>query len=180
MVKHLEVALVVLVGMGIAGSSAAWCQVSADHTSSARNKYALLIRSKQPEFKVGDEIAIEVTFTNTSDKPILAAPVIPSAEVSYKLDVRDEKGDPVPETSFGRKLRTGKDDSGRETVTVFRTAPLRYLQPGESIKEQIVVNKMYDLSRPGTYTLQVQAQSDDEGRAKSNRFTITIKAGTPQ
>ncbi|MCC7157776.1 MAG: hypothetical protein IT161_24560 [Bryobacterales bacterium] len=176
MPKYLEAAVTIFIAVGISANSIAWCQASLDSGSQRRN-HALSIRSKQPEFRVGEEIAIEVTFTNTSEKPVLAAPVLPTAEVSYKLDVRDEKGDPVPETSYGRKLRAGKDDSGRETVTVFQTAPLRYLQPGESIKEQIVLNKLYDLSKPGAYTVQAQAQSDNEGKAKSNRFTITIKAG---
>ena len=177
MTKFLEAAVALFIGVGVSATSAALCQVSVDRPSE-RSKYRLSIGSKQLEFKVGDEIVIEVTFTNPSDKPVLAAPALPTAEVSYRLDVRDEKGDLVPETSFGRKLRTRKDNSGRETVTVFQTAPLRYLNPGESIKEHIILNRLCDLSRPGTYIVQAQAQGDDEGSARSNKFTIVIKTGT--
>jgi hypothetical protein len=133
-----------------------------------------MIRSRQNNFKVGGEIRIEVTWTNTSDKPVLAARVIPTAETKYKVYVEDDKGNLAGETTLGRRLRTGKGEQGQETVTVFETAPIRSVQPGESVSEEIVLNKLYDLSRPGKYTVRVQSQADQDGSAKSNTLTITL------
>jgi hypothetical protein len=135
----------------------------------------LTIRANQSDFKVGEEIRIEIDFKNTSDHQFLAAPEIPTAETSYKAYVRDDKDNLAPETRLGRRLRTGKDDRGQDALNTVTTGPLRYLQPGESIKEGIVLNKLYDLSKPGKYTVQVQTQVDTRGMAGSNKIMITIK-----
>jgi hypothetical protein len=140
----------------------------------ARKPYTLTIRAKQNTFKVGEEIRINILWKNTSDQPVSVAPVIPTAETSYKVFVEDEKGNLAAETKLGRRLRTGKDEAGQTTVSVFETAPIRSVQPGESLNEEVVLNKLYDLSKPGKYTVRVQSQSDLNGSAKSDPITITI------
>src|SRR5438045_1244511 len=70
-----------------------------------RRSIALTIHSKQKNFRVGDEIRIQVAWQNTSDKPVLAAQVIPTAETSYKVFVEDDKGNPAAETVLGRRIR---------------------------------------------------------------------------
>jgi hypothetical protein len=94
-------------------------------TEPARRAFALTIRGKQNTFKVGDEIRLQISWKNTSDEPVSFAPVIPTAETSYKVYVEDEKGNSAPETKFGRRIRTGKDGPEHETVIVFETAPIR-------------------------------------------------------
>ena len=140
----------------------------------ARPRYALTIHGKQSSFKVGDEIRIEVTWKNTSDRPILAAPDIPTAETKYKVYLEDEKGDLAAETEMGRRLRTGRGEQGQETVTVGQMGLLRYLQPGETMNEEIILNKLYDVSKPGRYTVRVQSQGEPDGFAKSNTVIITV------
>ena len=81
----------------------------------------------------------------------------------------------APETQLGRRLRTEKDELGHETVTVFETAPIRPVQPGEGFTEEIILNKLFDLSKPGKYTLRIQERSDIGGATSSNKTMITIK-----
>jgi len=147
-------------------------------TGPQRTPYALSIRAKHDEFRVGEEIRIEIVLKNISAQPLLAAPVIPTAETSYRAYVQDEKGNSAPETRLSRQLRSDKDEAGRETVTVFETGPVGYLQPGESTKEEIILGRLYDLSRPGKYTVRVQALRDVDGVAKSNPVSITVVGGT--
>jgi hypothetical protein len=137
--------------------------------------FALTIHSnKQERFKVGDEIRIHVSRKNTSEKPVPTAPTIPTAETSYKVFVEDADGHLAKETPFGRTLRTGKGEHGEETVTVAKSGLFRYLQPGETMNEEIVLNRLYDLSTPGRYTVYVQLRGDLDGSGKSNKLTITL------
>jgi hypothetical protein len=136
--------------------------------------YSLTIRSKQVLFKIGDEIRIEVVWKNTSNRPVQGAPVIPTAEANYIAYVEDDRCNPATETRLGRLNRTGKDESGRETVTVGQSAPIGWLQPGEPMTEQIVLNKLCDLSKPGRYSVRVQMRTGSVGAPKSNAITIQI------
>jgi hypothetical protein len=175
MTKMLVSVLAIVVGTA-ASATPAHSQTAAN--SGGPPRHALTIRAKQDEFKVGDEIRIEIALKNSSNQQFLVAPVIPTAEISYRTYVQDEKGDLAPETKYGRRLRIGKDEAGRDTVIVGESAPLRYLQPGESLKEEIILNRLYDLSKPGRYMVRVQAQSDVAGMAKSNAITITVVSDT--
>ena len=61
------------------------------------------ISTEKPTLKVGSEVRVEVTLTNTSSRPVLIQERNPATD--YKIDVRDERGKAVPETDFGRKLK---------------------------------------------------------------------------
>jgi hypothetical protein len=110
--------------------------------------YALTIRARQPESKAGcSEIWVEVAFKNISDRDIEITPRLAylvsagHAKSFYASDVRDEKGNSVPETELGRKI--GKGDalcigSAWEALGEQHYAPLR---PGESRTNQIHLNK---------------------------------------
>lgn len=180
MIRQSGIVSALVITIAIAASPAR-CQPSTAG-GAERPKYELTIRTKQLEFKVGEVITVEITTKNTSEQPSLAAPALTTAEASYKLDVRDEKGETAPETEYERSFRPAKDHLGREiaTVTVVKSGPLRYLQPGETISEQIVLNKLCDVSRPGTYTIEAQSRSGGAGTQKSNRITITIKPEHPK
>jgi hypothetical protein len=140
----------------------------------ARARYTLTIRGKQNSFKVGDEIRVAVTWKNTSGQPVLNAPEIPTAETKYRVYVQDEKGVLATETKMGRRIRTRKGEQGQDTVTVTQTGPFKYFQPGETMTEEIVLNKVYDLSKPGTYFVRVQPQGDSDASAQSNTVMITL------
>jgi hypothetical protein len=140
----------------------------------ARRPSAPIIRGKQSGYKVGEEVRIQVSWKNNSDQPIFYAPEIPTADTSYKVYVEDDKGNPAPETSLGRRVRTGTDEFGHTTIRVFKTAPGRTIAPGESVSEEIVLNKLYDLSKPGRYAVRLNGRDDPDGSSPSNTLTITL------
>jgi hypothetical protein len=143
-----------------------------------RPDYSLSIRAKQAETRVGSQVTIEVVQTNMSDHQLTtsAGSGPDEAAVFYKTYVYGGDGALAPETKFGRRVRTEKDDPG-ETTVIVGEALLRYLQPGGSLRDEITLNRLYDLSKPGKYTVQVQGL-DSAGRvAKSNTVTIIITSG---
>ena len=91
--------------------------------------------------KVGSEIRVTVTVTNVTAEPIDIA--VGTAELMYKIELRDVSGNSVPQRKYIRTLTLG---------------PLK-LGPGESHHDELVLSRIYDLSHPGTYVVQVRRQS---------------------
>lgn len=145
-----------------------------------RFEFALSIRAKATSFKAGSEIRIQVVQTNTSNRPISfqgrGSPE--DTEVGYRTYIRDEKGRLLPETKLGRIIRTGKDEDAPPNTTVVFTSNggvLRDLQPTESSVGEIILNRLYNLERPGVYTVQVEPRWEPGVPApKSNIITLTI------
>jgi len=138
--------------------------------------YSLRIRAKQGDANAGSEVRIEVVQTIIADHQV-EVPVVSKRldqiDLFYKTYVYDENGNLAPETKYGRRVRTGRDDPGETTIDVF-SAATRYLQPGESKTDEILLNKLYDLSKPGKYTVHVEGLDSARRTAKSNTITITV------
>jgi hypothetical protein len=58
---------------------------------------------------------------------------------------------------------------------------LMTLLPGKTITEEIIVNKLFDLSTPGTYTVQVR-RMDNETKTLviSNTIKVTVTSAQCQ
>jgi hypothetical protein len=128
--------------------------------------------------KAGSDVTIEVIFTNMSKNHIVFATGAKredQGETDYKVEVQDETSKRAPETSYGHKLRTGEDPPGQHTVIVGSFVTFE-VPPGGTVKNEILVNKLYDLSKPGKYAIRVE-RLDDAGGApiKSNTITLTVE-----
>lgn len=145
-------------------------------TASGQTPFALKLVASNETVKAGSEARIEITFTNTSDRDIhLSRPPgdVPAAELSYSFEVRDEKGELVPETRYGQLF---EEHHGRIRGSWIS----RTLKPGESIKETSLINQLYDMSLPGKYTIQVShdmPEGSGKGKVKSNTVTIVVTPG---
>ena len=83
----------------------------------------------------------------------------------------DHDGKPVPETRYWRILQ-GKDHEAF-TENVLSVA----IHPNEEAKDDFVLNKLFDLRKPGKYTLQVAReipQNLGKGLVKSNVLSLVI------
>ena len=102
------------------------------------------------------------------------------------IQVRDAEGKPVAETEYGktihaRSLRPPRiSDSktpGKLTGGPIGGAIMTALQPGGTVTEESDLCKEFDLSKPGTYTVQAlnRSRDPDTGRiVTSNKVTFTI------
>jgi hypothetical protein len=170
-ITHI-VRLAALSGMFFAIGADAQAPASASHSQS---DYALAIRASPAEAKVGSEVRIMVTVRNISDHPVgIQVPMknLDDGAFYYRTYVRDEDGVLLPETKFGRALRTRKGEHGEDAVFVGADLEL-VLMPGGTRTHQLLLNNLFDLKKPGKYSVEVDR--DDAGRiAKSNLVTITI------
>lgn len=130
---------------------------------------SIAISAPQSSLKVGSDVRLEVTLTNTSNRRMLIKERNPATD--YEIDIRDERGTAVPGSDFGRKLK-------EPPVIPMNSRNLGiYLRPNESTKESITLSELYDLSRPGKYLIQVERGVSDnpkDGVVKSNKITVTV------
>lgn len=114
---------------------------------------------------IGDpEIPLEVRFTNVSDHDLgFGAFERLPPWMEADLDVRDANGKRLAEKPAATKLRSfgGSGSSG----------PLIAIKPGQGWGGQVVLNRLFDLSKPGQYTVRARVRN-----STSNTLPITVGA----
>src|SRR5262249_21543663 len=129
----------------------------------------ITIVAAQNSVKAGDPIEITVTMKNMSDHDITMVAVGSNskAELNYEIIARDKNGEMLNETIYGKGLKGG----------VAGSRKLFTLKPGAEITETSDINKLYDMSMPGEYVIQVEKElpaSEGKGMIKSNTITVTV------
>jgi hypothetical protein len=109
----------------------------------AANGAQLGISVAVPTFVVSEPVWVTVTFRNTGKAPITYVETSPLQE--YCLVVTDEKGKGVPLTRYGKRIA---DNFGEITRTMMRS-----LDSGAEIQVRLPLNRVFDLSETGTYTI---------------------------
>jgi hypothetical protein len=153
--------------------------------------FSITISAASTAFKANSEVKISLVFKNTSghEIPYTRGPgtgVERQGELFTSVDVRDAKGELVPDTAYHRALR-GKPDKSASSGPPTRLRVMsgsfvdRLLKPGESREEEIVVSKLYDLREPGQYSITAWRRLLDLAThpyskivAKSNTLIITV------
>jgi hypothetical protein len=119
----------------------------------------------------GHWVAFRIRKTNISDHEIMKMSHTGGA-YGYDFDVRDGSSNLVgPRKPKEAKLQG--DDRG----AVASGTKNMMLQPGESKFDFIPLGSWFDMSAPGTYTIQASAHITDDPKSdvvRSNIFTITV------
>jgi hypothetical protein len=128
--------------------------------------FSIAIRPTKDVVKADSEVRIDIILTNTSSHEIVIGECGVAAWGHYKIEVQDSYGKPVPKTAW-YKWVTGECPPSKVCVQTsspqvlcLHQAPHQILRPGEFLKEEIDVNKLYDLSQPGKYTIQISRVND--------------------
>ena len=143
----------------------------------------VLIQCKQAIVKSGSEVKLLITVTNTSDQDVdLYKTPGPDgqAEDVNKIEVRDGSGNALPRADvqtveIGGVLRTFPKKMTKSRMGVI-------LKPGDSLEDFTILSNIFDLSKPGKYTVTVQNErrsSDSSNElkliyVKSNTITVTV------
>lgn len=86
----------------------------------------------------------------------------------------DVNGKSAPETKYQRVLR-GKESP--PMAPLIESGVMGSLAPGETAKDAMIVNKFFDLSKPGTCAIQVTLSDPvSKATAKSNIIRVTVTA----
>ena len=162
--------------------------------------FSITISAASNVIKAGSEVRIRLVFKNTTSEeiPYGRGPGIgiePQGELFSEVEVRDAKGELMPETKYHRVLRGKADTSANraapqksgaaaatsdppEPLPSIRMSVIGYmLKPGEFREEDIVVSKLYEMSQPGQYSISASRRATDPRSdvvAKSNTLIITM------
>jgi hypothetical protein len=136
----------------------------------AQDPFTVTIRAYHSAVKVGHPVIVSVTVTNTSQHKIECATPYNSAlgmDILNEYDIRDGSGNPV------------EKNTPKHEGFVGSFPPATIVEPGESKKvDDDVVSKLYNLSRPGRYTIQasraVSGDPSDVEVVKSNTIAVTV------
>jgi hypothetical protein len=120
--------------------------------------------------KVGSSVDIGILLRNTSAEPLSCSANISDftgQDPYLRFDVRDDHGRMVPKRVYAHsELAEGHPIMG---CTV---------RPGESRTEGQDVARIYDMTRPGKYVIQVfraiSSTNEKAGVVESNKITVTI------
>lgn len=129
----------------------------------------------------GGKVAIEVITKNISNHWINERSASDKRDQQrfLRVDVQDSQGGTPPETDFGQLVGNRSDAAynprgphatpGREDMIGL------HYDLGQERTQIVNVNDLYDLSKPGQYTIQVR-RWDDETKiwVKSNAITVTV------
>ncbi len=106
--------------------------------------------------------------TNVSEQPLGLMVEATQAEFYYRVRVFDESGREARETEYGRNIRL-RHWLGSEAGTI--------LKPGGQLTEETTITKLFDLSTPGEYRVELSRPVSGDSKAgivKSNSITIKV------
>ncbi len=122
--------------------------------------FSLVISSPQSTVKSGEQIALHIVLTNTSDKPLL----VREGTNYYDVDIAKGNGSTVRDLTGG--LRIGK-------------AQWAKLTPGETDVYEFALEDMYDIKALGTYVMRVSRMAGsvktEDGKMVSSPVSNLIR-----
>jgi len=122
--------------------------------------------------KARSEVLLEIAMTNRSKNELVYGidNEFPIWRL-FEIDFRDSAGNPVPMTPAGQDIERGND-------TVLHSALVR-IKPGKTLQAEMILNRVFDLSRPGSYRIEIRMRDRLSGiLVTSSPITVTVPAET--
>jgi hypothetical protein len=160
--------------------------------------FSLTITTPHDVVQAGSEVLVTITLKNISDHDIYGAFAVTHSAVGesfHGIEIKSEKGVRAPLTRYGHLAKGetppadktaqsqnqkapqagGSDESPFTGSVVSVTIP-----PGGISRDAIVANKLYDLSQPGKYSIQVNKWDvKSKTMVTSNIITVTVIPAAP-
>jgi hypothetical protein len=148
-VKTTSAVLCFMILMG----TVVFAQQPAKPPKNAKPAFTLTISTDHETVARGSKVIVTVHLTNVSDRPLSFGRFgFGGPDLAYRVEIRNSQGQLAPYTEdYGKRLR---HEPPYNQPTLGRGAGYG-VEKGETVIEEIVVTKQYDLSAPGKYTIQV-------------------------
>jgi hypothetical protein len=139
------------------------------------------IRAVRDTVKRGEPVLLKATLTNQSNHEI-SVWCDKRSNFNYVVEVSERSGKPLPDQRLG--YRNGRLDFSPlspeqliKTGLIYGSGACVPVKPGASLLdgETIEVSKLYDMTKPGVYTIVVE-RPDPESTSgdRSRRLTVTV------
>jgi hypothetical protein len=163
---HITAILLVLLASPFLRTAAQTPQAGGDTQAPP---FSLAIDLPQDIIHGDTEVPLEIIVTNTSTKELAYGVAFGPRLWTYfcQFDVHDNGGKQLKEKSSVRQFfEEGLLKGGS-------SGPALFLAPGEKMQFEVLLNRVYDLSKPGKYTIQAM-RSDNGFTVKSNIVTASV------
>lgn len=144
--------------------------------SAGKKAFVIAISTLHDTFKSGAEIDVGINLTNTSNKPVLLTGVCaPKGDFDgFTVEVTDIHNSVPPETHLLR-LDRGEDTARPDDILTTSGPGCGSVPPNGFSNSGFVVSRLYDITKPGKYKIQVQRKDTYSGTiVESNIITITV------
>jgi hypothetical protein len=133
--------------------------------------FGISITISQNTIRTGANLQLQIKVKNISDHDLSL--FVPFDETGiaqmFDVNVRDSAGASVPETAVGMHVH------GKTAEPPLISGPVKTISPGKEIDRNTDLTRIFDLAKPGTYTVQVTRMDfDQKVLVKSNIITITV------
>ena len=126
--------------------------------------FKIAITTEHSTVVAGDDVTIDVSLTNTSNQIVSEGVMYASGielDSTLRFEILDEHRKPVPRRTYPHEeLRGG-------------SVRFRDIKPGETVTQHQRVSALYDMRKPGKYTIQVWRRNPDYD-IKSNIVTVKV------
>lgn len=125
----------------------------------------------------GEDIEIGITLTNISNAPVIVGSQISprEAERSFTIDVRGLYGNVVQRTIYGLALEGKANPATKEAMSMIMSGHISgVLEPNDKFQQSSTVSKLYDMTVPGQYVIQVEQHLYKGPTIKSNQIIIEV------
>lgn len=147
----------------------------------------LTVSVEKSAISVNSELWLTVVLENTSGHKIFINTEKGHPAFGYAIDVTDEKGAPVADTTLGhmRKRDISVDpDTGKPIIWVSSDGPEIFVDPGKTLTDKVELTRLFNMQQPGRYSIRVtrpdtsSAANNMEVKnwpmAESNVVTVTV------
>jgi hypothetical protein len=152
-----------------------WICQAQTHPELARTpEYSITIAAVDQSLTVGKPINIQVSVKNITDKDIwwraeFGDTAYKAFQFSFTKNGRD-----VGTTFFHRKVKGKQRDGDPEQVSGGGSV-VSALAPGKSVTFTLDLRRLYEITEPGDYMLEVSREAEDGKRViRSNTLRLTI------
>jgi len=162
-------AIIFLAGFGLCSPVRAQCRY---RPASPRLPIGLklTIRAQKPVAETSRSLIIYVELSNESNTAIKMRKNWDTS-LNYELHVRDGSGKEAPLTEPEREVRTRPIHGSGDDVT---------LAPGERDTYQEDLSNIYNISVPGSYTVEACREIHDWGNIYSNKIVVPFITPAPE
>jgi len=132
---------------------------------------------KDTSIKAGSKVWVDVVTANQSDHavgPGFYPGPLEGEDFSTRIELLDSQGKPVPIKPPDQSGCKG-DPNCKVVYRSYGSFVAVTVDPGASFKSGFLISTLYDLSKPGTYTIQAFRKDKGTGQTdKSNILTFTV------
>lgn len=141
----------------------------------ASASYSVAIETPMATVKVGSEIVVNIALTNLTDQGIsVDMEAGGRGEFDFTINVNDSAGRPAAYSEYYRAVK-GQHETGRPMVVVTYSSGPHPVKARGVLKDTVQLDKLYDLSQPGKYTVQLERVDVlTKILVKSNQITVTV------